>query len=75
MVCGVVDAYQYHRAARQIRCLEERRAADVENLSMSFLDLYYTGAVVELHFELETDTRLPCEYYYEAVTSSFELDD
>lgn len=31
--------------------------------------------VASLYFELESATRLPCEYYYEAVISPFEVDD
>lgn len=72
-VIGLIDPYQYHLAARQISCLEERRAADAHKVINHLQSLRYADdAVDDLYFELETDTRLPCEIYYEAVTSSFE---
>lgn len=75
-VCGVIDPYQYHRAARQITSLEERRVADAQIVHLNFQYLYSLDAVADMHFEPETDTRIPCEFYYEAVTSPLEpLDD
>lgn len=71
-VCGVVDPLQYHLAAREIPALEARRFEDSKKLTSNFKKLHKRHDVNEVHFELETDTRIPCEYYYEAITSAYQ---
>lgn len=68
-VCGVVDPLQYRLAARQIADLEVRRAEDAKKLVKNFEKLHKRHGVTQVHFELETNTRIPCEYYYEAITT------